>query len=286
MSKKGNTEADGEYQNLHPGAPDIAHPDDDEKWEQQTQLITAFWFEMWERVEARDKKASREARAELTSFLLNSLGQSLRVAKGDKDSIARRWACKLLADVFVGIGKDVGKVRIKKPYGKLMEIKEFRDEMKRIGKVRTDVLFPSQVRAIAQRELKKAGRFRRRLQLLKAGCITVRQQKARYGNVSIKTAEEKGVPLTWEQAATKEKIPKEYWSAMDLPEFSEKHLPRWWKFLWPLVQKNSDKQQLLELSELKYRSARTRYFGDLQKTARDHLKALARLRDKGAFYLF
>src|SRR5262245_18434876 len=133
--------------------------------------------------------------------------------------MARQWACKLLANVFFGIAKDVGKIRIKKPYGKLMVIKEFRDEKKRIGKVRTDVLFPSQIRAIAQRELKKVGHFRRRLQLLKSGCITVRQQKARCGNVSIKTAEEKGVPLTWEQAATKEKIRREYWPAMDLPEF-------------------------------------------------------------------
>jgi hypothetical protein len=174
------------------GAPEIAHSDDGEKWERQTQLVTAFWFEMWERVEARDKKAARDARAELHTFLLNSIGRSLRVALDDKDSIAKQLACKLLADVFVRIGKHVGKVRIKKPYGKLMEMKAFRDEKKRIGKVRTEVLFPVQVRAIAQRELKKVGRFRRRLRLLKAGCITVRQQKARYGNVSIKTAETQG----------------------------------------------------------------------------------------------
>ena len=286
MNKKGSTEADGECQKLRPGAPDIAHPDDGKKWERQTELITAFLFEMLEPVESTDAKSAHAARCELQGFLLNSLGQSLRVALDDKNSIAKQWACKLLADVFVSIGKHVGKVRIQKPYGKLMEMKAFRDAKKRIGKVRTEVLFPVQVRAMAQRELKKVGRFRRRLRLLKAGCITVRQQKARYGNVSIKTAEKKGIPLTWEQAATKEKIPKEYWLAMDLPEFSEKHLPLWWKFLWSLIQKNSDKQQLLELAELKYRSARTRYFGDLQKTARDHLKALARLRDKGSFYLF
>ena len=87
------------------GAPEIAHPDDDEKWELQTASFTAFLFEMWERVEARNKKASRAARAELQEFLLNSLGQSLRVALDDKDSIAKQWASKLLSDIFVSIGK-------------------------------------------------------------------------------------------------------------------------------------------------------------------------------------
>ena len=37
------------------GAPEIAHPDDDEKWELQTAVFTAFLFEMWERVEARNR---------------------------------------------------------------------------------------------------------------------------------------------------------------------------------------------------------------------------------------
>lgn len=37
------------------GAPKIAHPDDDEKWELQTAFFTAFLFEMWERVEARNR---------------------------------------------------------------------------------------------------------------------------------------------------------------------------------------------------------------------------------------
>ena len=270
------------------GAPDITPPDDGEKWELQTAFFTASVFEMLERVEGRGKKAARKARAQLETFLLNSLGQSLRVAQDDKDSAAREWACKLLADVFVSIGKDVGKVRIEKPYGKLMEIKAFRDEKKRIGKVRTDMLFPGMVRAVVQSELKKAGRFRKRLLLLKAGCITERVQKIRYGNVSIKTAVKQQIPLTWQQTAKykRPRIPKQYWPAMDLPEFSVKSEPQWWEFLWPLIQKNSDHQQLLELAERKYRAFRARCFADFAKTARDHLKALARLRDKGRFWLF
>jgi len=102
----------------------------------------------------------------------------------------------------------------------------------------------------------------------------------------IKTAKKKGIPLTWAQVATKQKIPREYWPTMELPEFSVKFELQWWKFLWPLIQKNSDKQQLLELAQRKYRSARTRYFADFEKTARDHLKALAKLRDRGRFWLF
>jgi hypothetical protein len=247
------------------GGPDIAYPVDDEKWELQTTFFTAFVFEMWQRVEACSKRAAREARAELQTFLLNSLGQSLRLALDEKDSIAKEWACKLLAGVFVSIGKRVGKVRIKEPYGKLMEIKAFLDEKKRIGKLRTDVLFPGMVRAITQRELKKAGHFRKRLLLLS----------------NIKPAR-----AAWRAAAKRQNIPELYWPTVKLREFSVKYEPEWWKFLWPLIQIHSDKQELLELAERKYRSARTRRFGDLQKTARDHLKALARLRDQGVFYFF
>jgi len=153
----------------------------------------------------------------------------------------------------------------------------FRDEKRRIGKVRIDLLFPGMVRAITQRELKKAGHFRKRLLLLSA-----------IDNRKIPEIERQrlGLLKDWKEAAKKEGIPEAYWPTVKLPEFSDKHLPKWSKFLWPLIQDNSDKQQLLELAQLKYRSARTRYFGDLQKTARDHLKALARLRDEGAFYLF
>jgi len=181
------------------GAPEIAHPNDDERWELQTAFFTAFLFEIWERVAASDEKASREARSELQTFFLNSLGQSLRIALGDKDSIPSEWACKLLADVFVSIGKHVGKVRIKEPYGKLMEIKEFQDEKKRIGKVRIDLLFPGMVSAITQRELKKAGHFRKCLLLLSA-----------IDNRKIPETERQrlGLLKDWEEAAKKEGIPE------------------------------------------------------------------------------
>jgi len=275
-----------------PGAPDIAHPDDDEEWELQTAFFTAFLFEMWDRVEARNEKAAREARVELQTFFLNSIGQSLTVALDDKDSIGKQWACKLLGDVFVSIGKRVGKVRIKKPYGKLMEIEAFRDEKKRIGKVRTDMLFPGLVRAIAQRELKKAERYRRALLLLKAGCVSERKQKflAKEGQIRLNLLQSAGqhnpkLPIlfearTWKQTAQEQGIPEAYWPTVKLPDFSEKSESLWWKFLWPLISTKIDTEEL----ESRYKLARARYAKDSHKTARDHLKTLARLRGKGAFY--
>jgi hypothetical protein len=257
------------------GAPEIAYPNDDAKWELQTAFFTAFLFEMWERVEARDEKASLEARAELQTFLINSLGQSLRLVPGEKDSTPSEWACKLLADIFVSIGKHVGKVRIKKPYGKLMEIEAFKDEKKRIGKVRKNLLFPGMVCAITQRELKKAGHFRKRLLLLSA--IDNR-------NTPETERQRLGLLKDWEEVAKKEGIPEAYWPLLKLPEFSKKHLVKWWEFLWPIIQTYLPKDSWYQRPP--GYGPRKRYFGDLKTTASGHLKTLARLRDEGAFYLF
>ena len=142
-------------------------------------------------------------------FLVFSLGQLLRVALSTRTVWRTIGLAGLLSDIFVRIGKHVGNVRIKKPYGKLTEIKAFRDEKKLMGKVRTDVLFPGIVRAIAQRELKTAARHCRTLLLLKAGCVSEREQKRRG-----KLANEHGFELadrergtTWKQAAERQKIP-------------------------------------------------------------------------------
>jgi hypothetical protein len=246
------------------GAPDIVHRDDQEKWETQSAFVLAWIFEMLDRAESADEKAARGARGELQTFFLNLGGQLLRVALSKEGSDANQWAGRVLADIFVGIGKYVGKVRLKKPYGKLTETNAaFRNEKKLIGKLRTDVLFPAQVRAIAQRELKQALTCRRRLMLLS----TV-----------------KG----WQKTAKKQKIPQKYWPAMKLPEFSVKWEPAWWKFLWPLIQNEIDLSKLPLLAQHDHTTGgikrRERYLSDCQKTARDHLKALARLRDKSVFF--
>src|SRR5262249_37153532 len=87
----------------------------------------------------------------------------------------------------------------------------------------------------------------------------------------------------FEQMLKKRDIPQEYWPAMDLPEFSVKSEPKWWEFLWPLIKEKSDQRELLNLAQQKFSPGKERYFSSLQKTAHDHLKALARLRDKGVF---
>jgi len=206
------------------GAPDIAHPDDGVKWERQTALLTAFVFEMWERVEAPDKKAALEARAELQWFLLKSLGQLLRVAFDDKDSIAGKWACRLLGEIFFSIGKYVGMVRIKKPYGKLMEIETFRDEKRRMGKVRIDVLDAGVVLDIVKHELKTAERYQKRLIFLSS--IDNRD------NPEAKRQRLK-------EAATKKGIPADYLPLVDYPAFYSETKEQWWKFLWELIKKNN-----------------------------------------------
>jgi hypothetical protein len=243
------------------GATDIAHPDDQEKWETQSALVMAWLFEMLDRVECDDERAAQGARGELQTLFLNLGGQLLRVALLKKDSDPKEWAGRILADIFVSIGKHVGKVRIKKPYGSLIETNAaFREEKKLIGKLRSDVLFPAQVRAIAQRELKEALKCRKRLMLLSAV---------------------KG----WEQTAKKQKIPQEYWPAMNLPEFSVKSEPDWSEFLWRLIKKKIELNKLPPLAQRDHATGgikrRTRYLADCEKTARDHLKALARFRDKG-----
>jgi hypothetical protein len=238
------------------GAPDIVDPDDEERWERQTAFLAAFVYEMWERVRG-DGKAAIGARGELQTFLLSSIDLALMVALGDGDSEAKRWACKVLADVFVRIGKHVGKVKVDKPYRKLMGIEAFVDEKKLRGKARTNVLFPGLVCAVAQGECRKAMNYRSRLILLS-------------------NAE------GWERAAEAQGIPREYWAAMELPEFSVKFFAKWWGFLRPLISKKID-TAALKLLELRYKMAGKRYAKHSHKTAHDHLKTLARQRDEGIF---
>ena len=100
---------------LEPGAPEIAHPDDQVKWQTQRSFVIAWVFEVLDRVECNDENPAREARAELKNFFLNSGGQLLGIAQARNDSNATDWAGRVLAHIFVNVGKHVGKVRIKKP---------------------------------------------------------------------------------------------------------------------------------------------------------------------------
>ena len=113
------------------------------------------------------------------------------------------------------------------------------------------MLFPTLVRAIAQRELKTAVRHCRTLLLLKAGCVSEREQKRRG-----KLAKEHGFELdyrergtTWKQAAERQKIPQPYWPLVKFPEFSPRSFGRWFKFLWPLIREKIKLSKLPSLSQ-------------------------------------
>ena len=135
MSKKGSTEAHGESQKLRPGAPDIAHPNDVEKYERQAAFVTAWFLEMLERVESAEEESAHAARCELQTLFLNGLGQWLRVALDKKESAANRWAGELLAIIGVSIGKHDKKLV---GNGAYVEMKK-----KLSGKGLTCALFPT-----------------------------------------------------------------------------------------------------------------------------------------------
>ena len=94
----------------------------------------------------------------------------------------------------------------------------------------------------------------------------------------------------WEQTAKKQKIPQEYWPLVKFLEFSTDSFDKWFSFLWPLIQEKIELSKLPPLAQGDRDTGgtrtRTRYLADSRKTAYDHLEALARLRDKGVFYLF
>src|SRR5215470_15842044 len=102
------------------GAPDIAHPGDEAKYERRCALVTEWWDEMLKLAASGNETEGHEARCELQTLFLNSVEQWLQLASDKKASDAKKWAHELLAIIFVSIGKHAGKVRIKKPYGFLM----------------------------------------------------------------------------------------------------------------------------------------------------------------------
>jgi hypothetical protein len=266
MHQKESTEADGECRKLRPGAPDIAHPEDGERYERQAEFVTAWFFEMLERLESTDEKSAHAARCELQTLFLNGLGQALRVALDEKESTANKWARELLAIIWSGIGKYDKKL---KAYAAYAEMKK-----KLSGKGLTSALFPTYVCGIAGQELKTAEQCRRSLSLLREGC----------GN-------------GWAMEARWQGILEEYWPTVELPEFSVKEEPTWWEFLKPLIQKKIDLSKMPPLKLREYdrvkvfmrngkaemreseKKIRKRYPSDSETTARDHLKLLARLRD-------
>jgi hypothetical protein len=270
MSKKGSIEADGESQKLRPGAPDIAHPDDRERYERQAEFVTAWFLEMLERLESTDEKSAHAARCELQDFFLNGLGQALRVGLDKKESAANKWAGELLAITGSGIGKYDKKLKANAAYAEMKK--------KLSGKGLTSTLFPTYVCGIVGQELDTAEKCRRSLLLLRDGCANA-----------------------WAMEARWQGILEEYWPTVELPEFSVKNEPTWWEFLQPLIEKKIDVSKMPPLKLREYdtmkvsmrngkaemresgKKIRKRYPSDSETTAHDHLKLRARLRDAGIF---
>ena len=78
-------------------------------------LLRLWVFETLDWVECDDEKASQGARGELQTLFFNLGEQLLRVALSKRDGDANDWAGRILADIFVGLGKYVGRVRLRSP---------------------------------------------------------------------------------------------------------------------------------------------------------------------------
>jgi hypothetical protein len=248
------------------GAPEIAHPDDGERYEQQIALVTDWFFEMWERMSLNDGKPGQpghEARYELQTLLLNTIGQVLGVAQKSKAAVANQWAGEFLSIIGESIRKHDKKLC--KVNAKYAEIKK-----KLSGKSLASAFSPKWIGKIVQRELKEAERHQKHLLLLKEA----------YGK-------------KWKEAATRESIPEAYYATAHLPElrkkkfqdntkaqvYLEKTEKRWWEFLWPLI----SKQINAKLPKIKqsFEHSGPLYPSRYDKGAREHLHLIVCLRVKG-----
>jgi hypothetical protein len=252
---------------LVPGAPDIAHPSDEEKYERQLCFVYAWFFEMLEMIESDDLEAAREARAELQTLLLNTLPQLRRLALKKKDEETKRWAGMILGNIYASIGKYDPKF-CKTNAG-------YRDAKAMVGKLRRDVLDPrSRISRIVQRELKKAETHHKLL-------YTFREAYDEEWEAAVRRHNRK----------SKQKIPKAYWPLALWPKFSMESEPQWWEVLRPLIQEKINALKWPPLKMRQYdalkvsmrngkceireseKKDRKRYATDL---ARDVLKTFAR----------
>src|SRR5262249_35531120 len=152
-------------------------------------------------------------------------------------SATKQWAGRFLASIGESLRKYDAKLEEVNP--------AYRDEKAKLkGKSLTAVLFPQHVGNVVQRELKRAQSYRKRLLLLK-----------------------RLFPNAWEKAARKEKIPQVSFALSNLPEFSLKSEPQWWKVLWPSISKKINVRKL----DSRYPMHRKRYSVDSESAARDHL---------------
>jgi hypothetical protein len=202
---------------------------------------------------ASDGEAGREARAELQTLFGKHVGQLLRLALSNNDNKAKKWAGMILANITGSISKHDKK---------LSETNAYLAEKKKISsqKQLVQVLFPKPMSAVVQRELKTAERYRNALKL----------RQVAFG---------KG----WKEAARRANIPEAYWIFAELPVFSQKSEPQWWRPLWPLIRENNpDLLRKLRRGEFPTRGKRYQSrWASYRKEVRYVLDTIARLRDSG-----
>jgi hypothetical protein len=223
-------------------------------YEKQLAFVYAWFFEMWQVLECDDGKAAKEAHVELQSLFGTYERQLLRLALSKQENKTKQWAGKMLANSFTSVLKHDKKLsETNKAY--LAEKKKISGEKQLV-----QVLFPKPISEAVQRELRSGERYRKTLRLLKAA---FRKQ--------------------WKEAARRQNIPEGYWDFAELPDFSQESEPQWWKFLWPLIKKNSP-DFLRELRDGKFPTRGIRYqarWASYRKEFRNVLRTLARLRDDG-----
>ncbi|HWX16597.1 MAG TPA: hypothetical protein VNY07_08425 [Chthoniobacterales bacterium] len=269
------------------GYPEIAHPNDQPKYERQLGLVYDWFSKMLERVEGDDQEATESVQNELQG-LFGTLGRNLlRLALDKNGGVAKEWAGDLLGSFYKSIEKHDEK---------LCEANaKYVNAKKVIGKVRKDVLFPRDgISAVAQRELNKAEGYRKSLARLKAVFSRELQvpTRVRLRDSDGKDLGEKTVFRTlsseekqkrFEQEAKKRRIPQEYWKTTDLAPFSAKSKTEWWNFLWPLIRKNNpDLLSKLRAGKIASMGIRVKpRWASYRKEFRNHLKTLAHLRSSG-----
>jgi hypothetical protein len=249
------------------GYPAVAEIADEAAYEWQRSFVYGWFNEMLEKLKGDCVNAAGNARAALEPLYLEFTAL-LEFAEAGRDEATKQWAGALLANIFK---------RIEKHDKKLCAVNAaYRVEKAKVARLRTDVLFPGRITLLVQQELFTALEKRRRLLMKRE--VVKKQSGRKWRKKSRKVIEEAA-----------DALPEEYLPTLKLPQFSVKSEPRWWKFLWPLLTKKIDRLKGKALAQRDTKSggikARKRYAADCQKTARKHLKLLARLKDERSLFL-
>jgi hypothetical protein len=173
------------------GAREIAHPVEKRAYERQMAEIEAWFFKTLEITESVDVEAANAARGDLQTLLLALVEQLLRIARKSTRGDARRWAGELLASIGQSVWKH---------HDKLSKAnKAYEDESRKIGTLRSDLLFPkSRVTRAVKHELKKGKRYRETLLLFK--------EALRDGDSTILELSESEFGYGWIEAAKRQRI--------------------------------------------------------------------------------